>query len=511
MAQDWRRLSDSAGPSSAGEGYLSLLGLTFSADRKEVRRAFQQLALTLHPDKLSDGSLTASTEFFSISTAYQVLSSDKARAAYMLMYKIRCMLYQVPVRDGCRLAPYYVMHVRKKDTTGFLDPRRVITFDLVEGVLQNWKRDQPHRCTPLERIQSVQATGQTSFTIVFDEKGPRDYKLSADTTATAEAYISVLRALVERTALRPVDDAYFPPPSLRKGYVEKENKPGEWARRWVILGPSNLLIFHDSACESMVNAIALDGATSSVSILDFTWTLQAAGCAWRFRNSKQSIAQTWAKAVEAALAKPAESYAWLRPSGGDSQSSSSGDVDARRQPCLIRTSDDLLELTRTWEDEDVSTMLLDEKLEADERASRNSNQGDGSRQLLDDEAEIDVGRPSASAGVPAPTEAPDVSDSYPPTPRSTRRSSIAEGLSKMFLSIWPRGSPQGHGAPSPSSAETPDGGDMGATPNSGTEGTDPDDATMRRIQDANAKETEVIAREIAGQLGKDEGMVRNFL
>ena len=52
---------------------------------------------------------------------------------------------------------------------------------------------------------------------------------------------------------------------------------------------------------------------------------------------------------------------------------------------------------------------------------------------------------------------------------------------------------------------------MGATPNSGTEGTDPDDATMRRIQDANAKETEVIAREIAGQLGKDEGMVRNFL
>ena len=114
----------------------------------------------------------------------------------------------------------------------------------------------------------------------------------------------------------------------------------------------------------MVNAIALDGATSSVSILDFTWTLQAAGCAWRFRNSKQSIAQTWAKAVEAALAKPAESYAWLRPSGGDSRTSSSGDVDARRQPCLIRTSDDLLELTRTWEDEDVSTMLLDEKLEA---------------------------------------------------------------------------------------------------------------------------------------------------
>ena len=177
------------------------------------------------------------------------------------------------------------------------------------------------------------------------------------------------------------------------------------------------------------------------------------------------------EAVEAALAKPAESYAcFVHPAA--TRSSSSGDVDARRQPCLIRTSDDLLELTRTWEDEDVSTMLLDEKLEADDvhRATRLRR------------VEAALGRrgrdrcrpPLGLRGRPSANEAPDVSDSYPPTPRSTRRSSIAEGLSKVFLSIWPRIN-TGPWAPRPRRLRHPTG-DMGATPNSGTEA-DPDDAT----------------------------------
>ena len=111
----------------------------------------------------------------------------------------RCYLYQHAHRPGQCLAPYYVLHVKKTDGKG-MDQQRVLTLDLLEGVLQNWKKDEPHRCTPLAQIAEVRSTGDTTFTLAFTKsekssQSQRDYKLSADSPAQCDAYTSVLRSI----------------------------------------------------------------------------------------------------------------------------------------------------------------------------------------------------------------------------------------------------------------------------------------------------------------------------
>jgi hypothetical protein len=117
----------------------------------------------------------------------------------------------------------------------------------LEGNLQNWKKDEPHRVIPLAHLREVRTTGPTSFTLAFTS-GEREYKLAVDSPAVCELYTSVLRAICAKEVPMPVDDSNFPPPSLRKGFMEKAGKGGDWARRWLILGPANLLIFRDASC-----------------------------------------------------------------------------------------------------------------------------------------------------------------------------------------------------------------------------------------------------------------------
>lgn len=140
----------------------------------------------------------------------------------------------------------------------------------------------------------------------------REYKLVVESVGTCQIYTSVLRAICSGLVPAPRDDRHFPPPSLRKGYAEKAGRGGDWARRWLILGPATLLVFRDASCAQMVNAVPLDATAGDVKFgTDGGWTLSAAGRRWNFRNSKDSIARAWVSAVEAAFLRPSSAYSWL--------------------------------------------------------------------------------------------------------------------------------------------------------------------------------------------------------
>ncbi|MFW6020191.1 MAG: DnaJ domain-containing protein [Bacteroidales bacterium] len=58
----------------------SILGVSESADQKEIKRAYRRLAVKYHPD--SSGDQASSMEFIKINKAYQVLSVPSRRAWY---------------------------------------------------------------------------------------------------------------------------------------------------------------------------------------------------------------------------------------------------------------------------------------------------------------------------------------------------------------------------------------------------------------------------------------------
>ena len=338
--QQSRKLSDSAAPTGKSQqGYLSTLGLTFGATQSDVTKAYRKAALASHPDKLTDPTSPARAasidKFQATNTAYSVLRDDEARRRYMAMYRIRCFLFQQPHVKGAALAPYYVLKVHKADLLG-LEQQRVLTLDLLSGTMQNWKKDEAHRVTPLSDLKEVQLNGPTSIILSFSTPGLREYKLSVDSEATCALYTSVFRAICAAggvASARPLDDACFPPPSLKKGFVEKASSAsmvgGEWARRWIVLGSSTLLIFRDATCDKMVNAVPLHNRHEcKVELgLEGGWSLNAGGRRWAFRNSKASIAKSWVGAVINALEQPVGN--WLQPGGGGGGGGSDGGSGGR--------------------------------------------------------------------------------------------------------------------------------------------------------------------------------------
>jgi curved DNA-binding protein CbpA len=470
-----RKLSDSAGLATAGVGYLSTLGLPFAADLKDIQRTFRSIALVTHPDKQDADSSEAKSltnRFQAAATAYQVLQDESSRRAYMAMYRIRCYLFQQPHSAGLPLAPFYAFHIHKKDGKGIAQ-QRLLTLDLIAGTLQNWKKDAPHRCIPINHIKEVRVTGPCSFTLCFagqKASDKREYKLSTESASICELYMSVLRAIVEKGVQLPTDDASFPPPSLRKGYVEKAGRGGDWTRRWLILGASNLLIFRDASCEKMVNAIPLDATVSAVQAAgDGSWSMQAAGRKWSFRNTQARIASAWVAAVLGALQKPAPTYCWLLPeipSAGREEAAST--IDRLRGPSLIHTDEDLREMSRNH-DED-SPVLLDPTLEAAAEAEEASGARGVLARPLGYEQELDSARqPSADA-------------------QSTAR-----------------GGKEKEGGGMPSARQSVFGRVFSLFHREA--GTTASGATASEV----ARDAETFGRAVAGQLGQGNTMVRNFL
>src|SRR2546430_5207862 len=61
--------------------YYKILGVTKSADEKEIKQAYRKLARKNHPD-VNPGDKSAETRFKEISEAYEVLSNADRRKEY---------------------------------------------------------------------------------------------------------------------------------------------------------------------------------------------------------------------------------------------------------------------------------------------------------------------------------------------------------------------------------------------------------------------------------------------
>lgn len=66
---------------SKEKNYYKILGVARNASKKEIKKAYRELALQWHPDKNEDKEL-AEKKFQDISEAYEVLSDDENRAKY---------------------------------------------------------------------------------------------------------------------------------------------------------------------------------------------------------------------------------------------------------------------------------------------------------------------------------------------------------------------------------------------------------------------------------------------
>ena len=65
----------------AKRDYYDVLGVTKSASKEEIKKAYRKLALKYHPDK-TKGNKSSEEKFKEASEAYHILSDDKRKANY---------------------------------------------------------------------------------------------------------------------------------------------------------------------------------------------------------------------------------------------------------------------------------------------------------------------------------------------------------------------------------------------------------------------------------------------
>ena len=69
-------------PKEKAGGYFKELQSTYRSDASSIKRTYRKLASKLHPDKNADDP-DATTKFQRVTRAYQVVSDDESRAAYL--------------------------------------------------------------------------------------------------------------------------------------------------------------------------------------------------------------------------------------------------------------------------------------------------------------------------------------------------------------------------------------------------------------------------------------------
>lgn len=65
------------------QDFYDLLGVSKTADSREIRKAFKKLAITTHPDKNPDDP-SAQQKFLDLKQAYEVLKDQETRKQYDL-------------------------------------------------------------------------------------------------------------------------------------------------------------------------------------------------------------------------------------------------------------------------------------------------------------------------------------------------------------------------------------------------------------------------------------------
>ncbi|ORZ31091.1 hypothetical protein BCR44DRAFT_84479 [Catenaria anguillulae PL171] len=66
---------------SAGQDYYALLGVSKSADKRQISKAYRKLALKYHPDK-NPGDAKAKDMFVKLANAYEILNDEEKRRIY---------------------------------------------------------------------------------------------------------------------------------------------------------------------------------------------------------------------------------------------------------------------------------------------------------------------------------------------------------------------------------------------------------------------------------------------
>ena len=87
----------------AKQDYYEILGVSKTAEEREIKKAYKRLAMKFHPDR-NPGDPEAEKKFKEISEAYEVLSDDKKRQTYDRYGKEGVHGFQPPpgiIPSGC--------------------------------------------------------------------------------------------------------------------------------------------------------------------------------------------------------------------------------------------------------------------------------------------------------------------------------------------------------------------------------------------------------------------------
>ena len=79
-------------PTSLGGTYFDYLGLDRTATTEEIKSAYRNLSITLHPDKNPTHVAKATSLFRQLREAYEALKDDHERANYLNRIKIEDFL-----------------------------------------------------------------------------------------------------------------------------------------------------------------------------------------------------------------------------------------------------------------------------------------------------------------------------------------------------------------------------------------------------------------------------------
>ena len=250
------------------QGYYATLGVTFRADDAAIGKAYKKLALALHPDK-NPGAEAADT-FQRVTTSYHIIMDETKRKNYLRLFMIRCYMSQVPPGENGGLRPFYAFSVAKSKNAIGNKTDRLITIDLLEHKLTNYRKDTLKKEFALSALAGVERSDHKALELTLSFKETHPYYIRARCEEQYDTLLSVLQRIVHANqqvgdggagagaamdeALRLLaDDARSPPSSVMKSKVIKraERSVGsslvaDWQPRFMVMGTTQVLPLRDA-------------------------------------------------------------------------------------------------------------------------------------------------------------------------------------------------------------------------------------------------------------------------